>query len=55
MSDSGEFQETETNYSGNFSHVLSQQPVIPSLRSMQSRDKRLPLETVLAKNESTNS
>ena len=39
MSDSGEFQE------GRLSYVSSQPPVIPSSRSMLSRDKRLPLDT----------
>ena len=45
MSDSGEFQEVETNYSGRLSHVSSQLAMIPSSRSMLSRDKRLPLDT----------
>ena len=45
MNDSGEFQETESNYSGKCSHVPSQQAVIPSLCSMLSREKRLPLDT----------
>ena len=45
MSDSGEFQEIESNYSGNFSHVPGQRAVIPSPRSMPSRDKRLPFDT----------
>ena len=45
MNDSGEFQEIESNHSGNFSSVPSQQPVIPSSRSMLSSDKRLPLDT----------
>ena len=45
MSDSGEFQVIESNYSGNFSHVPSQPAVVPSSRSMLSRDKRMPLDT----------
>ena len=38
MNDSREFQDFESNYSGNVSHVSSQQAVIPSPRSMLSRD-----------------
>ena len=45
LSGSGEFQDTESNYSGKFSHVPSQPAVFPSPRSMLGRDKRLPLET----------
>ena len=45
MSGSGEFQEVESNYSGRLSYVSSQPAVIPSSRSMLSRDKRLPLDT----------
>ena len=45
MSDSGDFQDVESNYSGRLSHVSSQPAVIPSSRSMLSRDKRLPLDT----------
>ena len=45
MNDSGEFQEVESNYSGRLSHVSSQPAMIPSTRSMLSRDKRLPLDT----------
>ena len=45
MSDSGEFQEVESNHSGRLSHVPSQPEVIPSSSSMLSRDKRLPLDT----------
>ena len=45
MNDSGEFQEVESNHSGRLSHVPSQPEVIPSSRSMLSRDKRLPLDT----------
>ena len=32
------------NYSGSLSHVSSQPAMIPSSRSMLSRDKRLPLD-----------
>ena len=45
LNDSGEFQEVESNYSGRLSHVSSQPAMIPSSRSMLSRDKRLPLDT----------
>ena len=45
MNDSGEFQEVESNHSGRVSYVSSQPAVIPSSRSMLSRDKRLPLDT----------
>ena len=45
MSDSGEFQEAESNYSGSLSHVSSQPAMFPSSRSMLSRDTRLPLDT----------
>ena len=45
MNDSGEFQQVESNYSGKCSHVPSQPAVIPSPRSMLSRDKRFPLDT----------
>ena len=45
MSDSGEFQEVESNHSGRLSYVSSQLAMIPSARSMLSRDKRLPLDT----------
>ena len=45
MYDSGEFQDVESNYSGTLSHVSSQPAVIPSSRSMLSRDRRLPLDT----------
>ena len=44
MSDSGEFQEVESDYGGRLSHVSSQPAVIPSSRSMLSRDRRLPLD-----------
>ena len=45
VNDSGDFQDVESNYSGRLSHVSSQLVMIPSSRSMQSRDKRLPLDT----------
>ena len=45
MNDSGEFQEVESNHSGMLSSVASQPAVVPSPRSMLSRDKRLPLDT----------
>ena len=45
MNDSGEFQEVELNHSGRLSYVSSQPAMIPSSRSMLSRDKRLPLDT----------
>ena len=45
MNDSGEFQEVESNNSGRLSHVCSQPAMIPSSRSLLSRDKRLPLDT----------
>ena len=44
MNHSGEFQEIESTFSGKFSHVPGQPAVIPSPRSMLSRDKRLPLD-----------
>ena len=45
MNDSGEFQEVESNFSVRLSYVSSQLAMIPSSRSMLSRDKRLPLDT----------
>ena len=45
MNDSREFKDILSNYSGKISHVPSQRAVIPSPRSMLSRDKRLPLDT----------
>ena len=45
VNDSGDFQNVESNYSGRLSHVSSQPVVIPSSRSLLSRDKRLPLDT----------
>ena len=43
--DSGDFQDVESNFCGKLSHVSSQPGMIPSSRSMLSRDKRLPLDT----------
>ena len=45
MYDSGEIQEVESNYSGRLSFVSGQFAMVPSSRSMLSRDKRLPLDT----------
>ena len=45
MSDSGEFQDIESNCSGQFSHVPSQPAVVPSPRSMLSRDRSMPFDT----------
>ena len=45
MNDSGEFQEVESNDSGRLSYVSSQAAIIPSFRSMLSRDQRLPSDT----------
>ena len=45
MSDAGEFQEVESNHSGRLSYFPSQPAMIPSSRSMLSRDKILPLDT----------
>ena len=45
MNDSGDFQDVESNYGGTLSHVSSQLAMIPSSRSLLSRDKRLPLAT----------
>ena len=44
MSDSGEFQEVESK-SGRLFHVPKQTALIPSSRSMLSRDRRLPFDT----------
>ena len=44
-SDSGKFQEVESNYSGGLSYVSCPSATLPSSRSMLSRDKRLPLDT----------
>ena len=45
MSDSGEFQEVDSNHSGRVSFVPSQPAGSPSSLSMLSCDKRLPLDT----------
>ena len=45
MNDSREFQDAESNIGGRLSYVSSQPAMIPSSRSMLSRDKRLPLDT----------
>ena len=45
MSDSGKFQDVESNSCGRLSHVSSQPAMIPSSRTMLSRDKRFPLDT----------
>ena len=45
MNDSGDCQDVESNFCVILSHVSSQPAMIPSSRSMLSRDKRLPLNT----------
>ena len=45
INDSGDFQDVESKICGRLSHVSSQLVMIPSSRSMLSRDKRLPLDT----------
>ena len=45
MDDSGDFQDVESKFCGRLSHVPNQPAIIPSSRSMLSRDKRLPLDT----------
>ena len=45
MSESGDFQHVESNYSVRLSYVSSQPAMIPGSRSMLSRVKRLPLDT----------
>ena len=45
INSSGEFQDVESNYSGRLSHVSSPPEMIPSSRSLLSRNKRLPLDT----------
>ena len=45
MNHSVEFQQVESNHSTRLSYVSSQLAMIPSSRSMLSRDKRLPLDT----------
>ena len=48
MNDSVDFQDVESNYSGRMSHVSSQPVMIPSSRALLSRDKRLPLDTLVS-------
>ena len=38
----GEFQDTESTYSGQFSHVPSQPAAVPSPRCILSRDRHMP-------------
>ena len=45
MSDSGEFQDVESNYGGRLSHVSSQPVMIPISHALLSRDKKLLLDT----------
>ena len=45
MNDPGDFQDVESNCCGRLSSVSSQSMMLPSSRSMLSRDKRLPLDT----------
>ena len=45
MIGSGDFQDVESNSCGRLSHVSSQLAMIPSSRSLLSRDKGLPLDT----------
>ena len=45
VNDSGDFQDVESNKSGRLSHVSSQFAMIPSSRSLLSRDKRLSFDT----------
>ena len=45
MNDPGEFQDAELNFGVRLSYVSCQPAMIPSSRSMLSRDKRLPLNT----------
>ena len=45
MNDPGEFQDIESNYNGKFAHVPSQPALVPSPRSMLSRDQSLQLDT----------
>ena len=54
MNDSGESQEVESNHSGRLSHVPSQPEVIPSSRSMLSRDKRLKEVVMVTREERQN-
>ena len=41
MNDSGDFQDVDSNKSGRWSHVSSQPAMIPSSRSLLSRDKKI--------------
>ena len=45
VTDLGEFQEVESNYSGRLSYVSRQLAMISSSRSMLIRDKRLAVDT----------
>ena len=45
MNESGDFQDVKSNCSGKLSDVSSQPVMIPSSRSLLSRDTRLPLDT----------
>ena len=45
VNDPGKFQDVESNFSGRLSHVSCQPEMIPSSRSLLSRDKWLPLDT----------
>ena len=45
VNDSGDFQDVESNCGGRLSYVSSQPVMIPSSRSLLSRDKRLTLDT----------
>ena len=45
MNSCGEFQDIEANYSGRLSQVSRQPEMLPSSRSLLSRDERLPLDT----------
>ena len=41
MNDSGDFQNVESNFCGRLSHGSSQPVMIPSSRSLLSRDKKI--------------
>ena len=45
LNSSADFKDVESTYSGRLSHISSQPEMIPSSRSLLSRDKRLPLDT----------
>ena len=45
MNGSGDFQEVESNQSGRLSYVSTQPSMIPSSRSLLSRDRRVPQAT----------